>query len=118
MNSKEAYLQKLRNMGILREQKDMPEYRPRPEIGRYTNPGREGFAPAYSQKASQLYKRKHKGSSPETDIEEQFKGVPFDPETYKKLEDAVGRDIIEHEEMSEEQKIKYIDALIKRMKTS
>jgi hypothetical protein len=125
MDFKQAYLDKIRKMGILAKESEMPSRKAsNQEEMSIKKSGRRGFEPVSSLKVHKQYQKSKKetaSENPEKEIEEEFKGIPFDPEKYYQKENELMNKLLENYDKSEQDRPqirKYLRLLDKRMRTS
>jgi len=115
---KQAYLKKLRDMGILKKESEMPK---RKAVGQIEESikksGRNGFEPVSSKKTRNLYRERNREGSVEHTLEKAFSGEKFSPEDQIKKEDEFLENI-QKSDMPEKRKKEYIDVLKTRMRTA
>lgn len=112
--NKKKYLEKIRNMGVLRQESEMPK---RAAVGQIEESikksGRHGFEPVSSPEASKLYQKSLKKGSTGSELEKEFKGLS--PEEFNKKEELLLEQL--HESNDPKAK-KYIDKLRTQMRTA
>lgn len=119
MDSKQRYLEKIRQLGILKKEKDMPK---RFAVGQIEESikksGREGFEPVSSVYASKLYQKSKEKPSVEKDVQNLFRGTPFTPDSSVEMEDKALEKIYYDQDIDPSKKEKLLKALRERMRTS
>ena len=112
--NKKNYIDKIRNMGILRKESEMPK---RAAVGQLEESikksGRHGFEPVSSPEASKLYQKSLKKGSVGSELEKEFKGLS--PEEFNKKEESLLEDL---QQSKDPKSKKYLDKLRTQMRTA
>ena len=112
--NKKKYLEKIRNMGILKQESEMPK---RAAVGQIEESikkaGRHGFEPVSSLEASKLYQKSMKKGSVGSELEKEFKGLS--PEEFNKKEEKLLEDLFQSDDPKAK---KYLDKLRTQMRTA
>jgi hypothetical protein len=115
---KKEYLNKIRKMGILRQDSEMPKRLAKGQIEEsIKKSGRNSFEPVSSKKTLELYRKSKELKTPEKELEGLFEGVPVDQ--MQEQEDAIKKEFEKKDSgIPEERKKEYLKLLQKRMRTA